>query len=46
MAGPVVRFRIDFAEHSRVGPVKIALLKAIRVSGSLSKAAKADAAFM
>jgi molybdate transport system regulatory protein len=40
MAGPVVRFRIDFAERSSVGPAKIALLKAIRVSGSLSQAAR------
>jgi len=40
LAGPVVRFRIDFAEHSSVGPGKIALLKAIQVSGSLSQAAR------
>ena len=40
MAGPVVRFRIDFGEHSSVGPGKIRLLEAIRDSGSLSKAAR------
>jgi len=38
MAAPVVRFRIDFAEHSSVGPGKICLLEAIRDSGSLSHA--------
>jgi molybdate transport system regulatory protein len=40
MAGPVVRFRIDFAEHSSVGPGKISLLEAIRESGSLSQGAR------
>jgi molybdate transport system regulatory protein len=40
MAGPIVRFRIDFAEHSSLGPGKIRLLEAIRDSGSLSKAAR------
>jgi hypothetical protein len=30
MAAPVVRFRIDFAEHSSLGPGKIRLLEAIR----------------
>jgi molybdate transport system regulatory protein len=40
MADPVVRFRIDFAEHSSVGPGKIGLLEAIRDSGSLSKGAR------
>src|SRR5208282_4005907 len=40
MAVPVVRFRIDFAEHSSVGPGKICLLEAIRDAGSLSKAAR------
>jgi molybdate transport system regulatory protein len=40
MAGPVVRFRIDFAEHSSVGPGKISLLEAIRDAGSLSQAAR------
>jgi len=40
MASPVVRFRIDFAEHAAVGPGKISLLEAIRNSGSLSQAAR------
>ncbi len=40
MAAPIVRFRIDFAEHSSVGPGKISLLEAIRESGSLSQARK------
>jgi molybdate transport system regulatory protein len=35
MTAPVVRFRIDFAEHSSVGPGKICLLEAIRDAGSL-----------
>jgi molybdate transport system regulatory protein len=40
MAGPVVRFRIDFAKHSSVGPGKMSLLEAIRDSGSLSRGAR------
>jgi molybdate transport system regulatory protein len=40
MASPVVRFRIDFAEHSSVGPGKICLLEAIRDTGSLSRGAR------
>lgn len=40
MAAPVVRFRIDFAEHSSIGPGKIRLLEAIRESGSLSQGAR------
>ncbi len=40
MPAPVVRFRIDFAEYSSVGPGKIRLLEAIRDSGSLSQAAR------
>jgi molybdate transport system regulatory protein len=40
MSGPVVRFRIDFAEHSFVGPGKVALLEAVRDAGSLSQAAR------
>ena len=40
MAAPVVRFRIDFAERSSLGPGKIRLLEAIRDSGSLSQAAR------
>jgi molybdate transport system regulatory protein len=40
MAATVVRFRIDFAEHSSVGPGKIRLLEAIRDAGSLSQGAR------
>jgi len=40
MAAPVVRFRIDFAEHSSLGPGKIRLLEVIRDSGSLSQGAR------
>ena|SRR3984885_10156921 len=40
MAAPVVRFRIDFAKHSSVGPGKISLLEAIRAAGSLSQGAR------
>jgi len=40
MAAPVVRFRIDFAENSSIGPGKISLLEAIRDTGSLSKGAR------
>lgn len=40
MAAPAVRFRIDFAEHSSVGPGKIRLLEAIRDTGSLSQGAR------
>ena len=40
MSNPVVRFRIDFADNANVGPGKIALLEAIRASGSLSQAAR------
>ena len=40
MADPVVRFRLDFAENSSIGPGKIALLEAIRASGSLSQGAR------
>jgi molybdate transport system regulatory protein len=40
MADPVIRFRIDFAKNSHVGPGKIDLLEAIRTSGSLSQAAR------
>lgn len=39
MARAVVRFRIDFAKHSSVGPGKIRLLEAIREAGSLSRGA-------
>src|SRR5882672_5314738 len=40
MLSPVIRFRIDFAKHSYVGPGKIDLLEAIRQSGSISQAAR------
>jgi molybdate transport system regulatory protein len=40
MSAPGVRFRIDFAEHSSVGPGKICLLEAIRDTGSLSQGAR------
>jgi len=40
MAALVVRFRIDFAKSSSLGPGKIRLLEAIRDSGSLSRAAR------
>jgi molybdate transport system regulatory protein len=40
MAALVVRFRIDFAENSFVGPRKIRLLEAIRDSGSLAQGAR------
>jgi molybdate transport system regulatory protein len=40
MAAPVVRFRIDFAKHSSIGPGKISLLEAIRSTGSLSQGAR------
>lgn len=40
MPAPVVRFRIDFAAHSSVGPGKIRLLEAIRDAGSLSQGAR------
>jgi len=40
MAAPVVRFRIDFAKNSSLGPGKILLLEAIRDSGSLSQGAR------
>lgn len=40
MDGPVVRFRVDFAKHSSLGPGKIGLLEAIRDAGSLSGGAR------
>ena len=40
MAVPVVRFRIDFAKNSSLGPGKICLLEAIRDTGSLSQGAR------
>jgi molybdate transport system regulatory protein len=37
---PLIRFRIDFAEDSNLGPGKIALLEGIRTYGSVSEAAR------
>jgi len=37
---PLIRFRIDFAENSNLGPGKIALLEGIRTCGSISEAAR------
>jgi len=37
---PVIRIRIDFADNVHVGPGKIALLEAIKSSGSISDAAR------
>ena len=37
---PLIRFRIDFAENSNLGPGKIALLEGIRTFGSVSEAAR------
>lgn len=40
MSLPAIRFRIDFVPGCSVGPGKIALLEAIKHSGSLSQAAR------
>lgn len=37
---PLIRFRIDFAENSNLGPGKVALLEGIREHGSLSEAGR------
>jgi molybdate transport system regulatory protein len=37
---PLIRFRVDFAENSNLGPGKIALLEGIRTYGSVSEAAR------
>jgi len=37
---PLIRFRVDFTEHSNLGPGKVALLEEIRKYGSLSEAAR------
>lgn len=37
---PVIRIRIDFTENVHVGPGKIALLEAIKSTGSISDAAR------
>jgi molybdate transport system regulatory protein len=41
MAGPRLSIRIDLASGDRIGPGKIALLEAIRSSGSISAGARA-----
>jgi molybdate transport system regulatory protein len=38
---PAIRIRIDFTENVNLGPGKIALLEAIRSTGSISDAARA-----
>jgi molybdate transport system regulatory protein len=40
MAGPHLSIRIDLASGARIGPGKIALLEAIRSTGSISAAAR------
>jgi molybdate transport system regulatory protein len=37
---PLIRIRIDFAENVHVGPGKIALLEAVKSTGSISDAAR------
>lgn len=37
---PAIRIRIDFSDNVNVGPGKIALLEAVRSSGSISDAAR------
>ncbi|HEY2780654.1 MAG TPA: hypothetical protein VGI90_07760 [Steroidobacteraceae bacterium] len=37
---PVIRIRIDFSDNVNIGPGKIALLEAIKSSGSISDAAR------
>jgi molybdate transport system regulatory protein len=41
MTTPVIRFRIDFTDNVNLGPGKIALLEAIKSTGSISDAARA-----
>ena len=41
MAGTHLSIRIDLASGARIGPGKIALLEAIRSTGSISAAARA-----
>lgn len=36
----LIRFRLDFAENSNIGPGKVELLESIKVHGSVSKAAR------
>jgi len=40
MAGPRLSIRIDLASGDRIGPGKIALLEAIRSTGSISAGAR------
>jgi molybdate transport system regulatory protein len=40
MPKPVIRFAIEFAQHSQVGSAQIDLLEAIHKTGSLSQAAR------
>jgi molybdate transport system regulatory protein len=37
---PLIRFRIDFGEHSNIGPGKVELLEGIQAHGSVSQAAR------
>jgi molybdate transport system regulatory protein len=39
-SSPLIRFRIDFGEHSNIGPGKVALLEGIKDRGSVSEAAR------
>jgi molybdate transport system regulatory protein len=41
MIAPAIRFRIDFTDNVNLGPGKIALLEAIKSTGSISDAARA-----
>jgi molybdate transport system regulatory protein len=41
MTTPAIRFRIDFTDNVNLGPGKIALLEAIKSTGSISDAARA-----
>src|ERR1700683_557099 len=41
MMTPLIRFRIDFTDNVNLGPGKIALLEAIKSTGSISDAARA-----
>lgn len=41
MAGPHLSIRIDLSSGDRIGPGKVALLEAIRASGSISAGARA-----
>ena len=40
MLTPLIRFRIDFTDNVNLGPGKIALLEAIKSTGSISDAAR------